>query len=130
MHKQTLDSVRPFLLQAAVFKTEGAIGVGLVNAVRGAVITAVVAALFCGPERRHLCLTNQTMLSAAVTTVGGAVYVLAGGVRQPPKPKAAAERHAARMEGAAAAEQEDKASGNTEAAGVQPPGVVGKDKDA
>lgn len=78
------------LVQAAVFKSEGAIGVGLVNAVRGAVITVVIAALFCTPQRRHLCLTPQTVLSAAITTVGGAVYVLAGGGRPPGRPAAEA----------------------------------------
>ncbi|EFN56011.1 hypothetical protein CHLNCDRAFT_52094 [Chlorella variabilis] len=90
------------LVQAAVFKTEGAIGVGLVNAVRGAVITVTVAALFCSPARPHLCLTPQTILSAAITTVGGAVYVLAGSGQQPPQPAKAAAH------GAAAEDKKDK----------------------
>jgi len=71
------------VLQAAVFKSDGAIGVGLVNAVRGAAITVVIAALFCGPGKQHLCLTRQTVLSAVITTTGGAVYVLTGGQPRP-----------------------------------------------
>ncbi|KAL4451881.1 hypothetical protein ABPG75_007543 [Micractinium tetrahymenae] len=117
------------LAQAAVFKTEGAIGVGLVNAVRGAVITLVVAALFCSPDRRHLCLTNQTMLSAAVTTIGGAVYVMAGGGRQPPKTKAeptpAAQRNGGK-EGADVAAEGHTADGS----GASEAEVGAKDKDA
>lgn len=99
-------------LQAAVFKSEGAIGVGLVNAVRGAVITVVISALFCTPARAALCLTRQSLASAAVTTLGGAVYVLASSgqrpaprpVRKPPARKAAGAAGAA----AAAAAQKDK----------------------
>jgi uncharacterized membrane protein YeaQ/YmgE (transglycosylase-associated protein family) len=96
------------LVQAAVFKSEGAIGVGLVNAVRGAVITVVVAALFCTPQRRHLCLTPQTVLSAAITTVGGAVYVLTSAGQAPRGPAAKA---AAGTAGAA---------GEVEASGAEP----------
>lgn len=82
------------LVQAAVFKTDGAIGVGLVNAVRGAVITVVAAAIFCSPSRQQLCLTRQTVLSACITTCGGAVYVLTGGGQRQQRPAAAAERAA------------------------------------
>lgn len=115
------------LVQAAVFKSEGAIGVGLVNAVRGAAITLVVAALFCDTDRQHLCLTRQTLASAAVTTVGGAIYVLAGGQRRPPaKPRvAAAEAGPAQPAAAAAAtaaEQEGEAAADARS--------VRKDKDA
>lgn len=91
--------------QAAVFKSEGAIGVGLVNAVRGAVITLCMHALFCAPARRNLCLTRQTLIAAVVTTLGGAIYVLAGGGRSapPPKPAAAAAAAAGAAKGAAPA---------------------------
>ncbi|KAL4856175.1 hypothetical protein ACK3TF_003317 [Chlorella vulgaris] len=82
------------LVQAAVFKTDGAIGVGLVNAVRGAVITVVAAAIFCSPSRQQLCLTRQTVLSACITTCGGAIYVLTGGGQRQQRPAAAAARAA------------------------------------
>ena len=99
------------LVQAAVFKSEGAVGVGLVNAVRGAAITLVVAALFCDAERQHLCLTRQTLASAAVTTIGGAIYVLAGGQRRPlSKPRVAAAE-AGPAQPAAAATPEPAAEG-------------------
>ncbi len=114
-------------MQAAVFKSEGAIGVGLVNAVRGAVITVVVAALFCSPGRRHLCLTNQTMLSAAVTTAGGAIYVLTGGGQQPHKPKAAAGQLTRESEGAGAPTKEAAAGSTAE---EQNRTAVEKDKEA
>ena len=68
--------------QAATFKSDGAIGVGLTNAVRGAVLTVAIAALFCDADserRRHLCLSVQAVTSAAVITGGGLVYVLGGG---------------------------------------------------
>lgn len=121
------------IAQAAVFKTEGAIGVGLVNAVRGeqgsreagaglagaaacseknaaprahssvlqcaaagAVITLVIAALFCTGERPHLCLTRQTLLSALVTTTGGAIFVLSGQRHAHVAPKPPTTRAAAK----------------------------------
>ncbi len=116
------------LVQAAVFKSEGAIGVGLVNAVRGAAITLVVAALFCDAERQHLCLTRQTLASAAVTTVGGAIYVLAGGQRRPPaKPRVAAAEAGPAQPAAAAAATAAEQEGEAAAADAR---SVRKDKDA
>ena len=91
------------LAQALVFRAEGAIGVGLVNACRGAAITVVVSLLFCDPARAHLCLTRQTALSALVTTAGGLVYVLANGMRRPPAPAPAAAKVEAAPAPAAAA---------------------------
>ena len=101
------------VLQAAVFKSDGAIGVGLVNAVRGAAITGVIAALFCGPGKQHLCLTRQTVLSAAITTAGGAVYVLAGGQ---PRPAPVAVRKTGRPAAAAAAARAGAAAEKDKAA--------------
>lgn len=113
--------------QAQVFKAEGAIGVGLVNACRGAAITVVVSLLFCdAAARANLCLTRQTALSALITTIGGLVYVMANGMRRPPPPAAApaaapapaagkpprraaaAGKQAQRETAAAAAEEEER----------------------
>lgn len=117
------------LVQAAVFKSEGAIGVGLVNAVRGAAITLVAAALFCDAERQHLCLTRQTLASAAVTTVGGAIYVLAGGPRRPPsKPRVAAAEGAPTQPAAAATAAQQ--GGKAAAAAADEQRSAQKDKDA
>lgn len=62
--------------QGLVFKSEGAVSVGLVNAVRGAVITVVGAWAFCSPAKPSQCLTLQSGAAAAVTTLGGVVWVL------------------------------------------------------
>lgn len=107
--------------QSLVFKTEGAIGVGLVNACRGAVITVVVSLLFCDVARPHLCLTRQTALSALVTTIGGAVYVLAGRQRQPPPAAATA---------AAAAERREVVKGRSASVAENGAAPAQKDKDA
>lgn len=64
------------LAQSGVFKSDGAIGVGVVNSVRGAALTVVTSVLFCSPERPWLCLSMQSGLSAAVTTLGGMLWVL------------------------------------------------------
>ena len=122
--------------QAAVFTREGAIGVGLVNAVRGACITVVIALLFCSPRKRHLCLTRQTLLSAAVTTLGGAIYVLAGGPRRPPAPQVAAvvappsPAAAAKRRAAGNAAAADAAAAAGDAAAAAGAAAATKDKDA
>lgn len=64
--------------QSRVLKSEGALGVSLVNSVRGAVIAVLVGLLMCSAEKPGLCLTLQSGLSAAVTTIGGLAWVLAG----------------------------------------------------
>ncbi|PSC69568.1 transporter permease [Micractinium conductrix] len=118
------------LVQAAVFKSDGALGVGLVNAVRGAVITIVIAALFCSSDRPHLCLTPQTILSAAVTTLGGAVYVLTGGGKKPPTPAQHANEGKSKAgQAEAAAEEEEEESAAGKAAGDKT-AAGRKDKDA
>jgi drug/metabolite transporter (DMT)-like permease len=65
-------------VQSLVFKSQGALGVSLITAVRGAVIVVVAAALFCSPEKKNLCLNRQNGISAAVTTMGGLAWALAG----------------------------------------------------
>jgi drug/metabolite transporter (DMT)-like permease len=64
--------------QAFVFKHHGALGVSLVNAMRGAAIAVVGALLFCSPQDRQLCLTPPAAASAALVAVGGACWAIAG----------------------------------------------------
>lgn len=64
--------------QSLAFKSEGALGVTLVNAVRGAVITVLAALLFCSPDKPLLCWTPQSGAAAALTTLGGAMWALSG----------------------------------------------------
>lgn len=62
--------------QLLVFKAEGAVAVGVVNAARGAVIAGLSAALFCSPERPKLCLTSSGAASAALITLGGVLWAV------------------------------------------------------
>ena len=64
--------------QSKVFKGQGALGVALVNAMRGAVIAAGASVLFCSPDRPKLCMNVQSGVSAVVTTIGGLAWVVAG----------------------------------------------------
>jgi len=65
-------------VQSLVFRSQGALGVSLITAVRGAVIVVVAALLFCSPEKKNLCLNKQNGISAVVTTIGGFAWALAG----------------------------------------------------
>jgi uncharacterized membrane protein (DUF373 family) len=75
-------------IQSRVFKSDGAIGVGLVNAVRGAVLVVATSILFCS-ERSDLCLTFRSGISALLTTLGGVAWVLVGPQSQGRKSKKA-----------------------------------------
>jgi len=86
--------------QTLVFKSDGAMGVGLVNAVRGAIITALAAAIFCSPVRPWLCITRQSGLSAVVTALGGVGWVVAGARAKRVQQAPAAPRRSARLRGA------------------------------
>lgn len=73
-------------VQSRVFKSDGAIGVGLINAVRGAILAVVTSLLFCSEDREPtLCLTYRSGLSALITTLGGVAWVLTGHQRQKSK---------------------------------------------
>ena len=62
--------------QSFVFKHHGALGVTLVNAVRGAAIAITAAALFCSGSRPEMCLTRSSGLSAGLVTLGGALWAV------------------------------------------------------
>ena len=64
-------------MQGLVLQTEGALGVGLVNAVRGATVSIMAALLFCRGDASQ-CLTPRTALSATIITAGALGWVAAG----------------------------------------------------
>ena len=58
-----------------VFRTDGAQGVGIVNAMRGATVAIVSHLCFCSPSKPLQCLTPLSAASAAIVTAGGIVWV-------------------------------------------------------
>lgn len=60
-----------------VFRTDGAQGVGIVNAMRGATVAVVSHACFCSAAKPLQCLTPTSAASAATVTAGGIVWVKA-----------------------------------------------------
>ena len=59
-------------------KSDGALGVGLVTAVRSATVSLASGLLFCSPAAPAQCLTPLTAASALVVTLGGVAWVTAG----------------------------------------------------
>jgi hypothetical protein len=59
-----------------VFRSHGAVAVGVVNAVRGAVIAGASGVLFCSPSKPKACLTTSSAVSAVITSAGGVVYAM------------------------------------------------------
>ncbi len=66
------------ILQGAVQKSDGALGVGLVTAVRSATVSLASGLLFCSPRSPSQCLTPLSAASALVVTLGGVAWVTAG----------------------------------------------------
>lgn len=63
--------------QALLFRQEdGALGVGIVSAVRGAAASIASGILFCTDHRPWLCLSFWRGSSAVVVAVGGVVWTL------------------------------------------------------
>eukprot|EP00238_Polyblepharides_amylifera_P008164 CAMPEP_0196584712 /NCGR_PEP_ID=MMETSP1081-20130531/48166_1 /TAXON_ID=36882 /ORGANISM="Pyramimonas amylifera, Strain CCMP720" /LENGTH=247 /DNA_ID=CAMNT_0041906023 /DNA_START=335 /DNA_END=1078 /DNA_ORIENTATION=+ len=58
-------------------RTCGAVGNGLVNAVRSASVVLIGAALFCAPEAQNLCLDQSKMITVSLLVLGGIVYTTA-----------------------------------------------------
>lgn len=58
-----------------VFRTDGAQGVGIVNAMRGATVAIVSHLCFCSPLRPLQCLSPWSAASAATVTAGGIIWV-------------------------------------------------------
>ena len=58
-----------------MYRSEGALGVGLVTAVRGATVSVAANALYCSTAAPWQCLTRWTGASAAIVTLGGITWV-------------------------------------------------------
>lgn len=69
--------------QGLVFQSDGALGVGLANAVRGSIINIAASLLFC-PSHAHRiqdCLSVTSLLSGLMATTGGVMWTLSGSVQ-------------------------------------------------
>ena len=60
-------------------KSDGALGVGLVTAVRSATVSLASGMLFCSPQSPSQCLTPLSAASALIVTLGGVAWVTAPG---------------------------------------------------
>ena len=58
-----------------MYRSEGALGVGLVTAVRGATVSLAANAMYCSAAAPWQCLTRWTGASAAIVTLGGITWV-------------------------------------------------------
>lgn len=60
-----------------MYRTEGAVGVALVNAIRGGAVSLLTGALFCSSATPNRCVGAWTACSAAVETAGGVTWLSA-----------------------------------------------------
>ena len=65
-----------------VFRTAGAQGVGIVNAMRGATVALVSHLCFCSAAKPLQCLSPVSAVSAAIVTAGGILWVQASNPSQ------------------------------------------------
>jgi hypothetical protein len=65
------------MLQVKLLSSQGAMAVGLVNAVRASVVSFVSSWVFCSSVA-HLCLNYWRAVGAMVVTAGAALWVVAG----------------------------------------------------
>jgi hypothetical protein len=68
------------MLQVKLLSSQGAMAVGLVNAVRASVVSFVSSWFFCSSVA-HLCLSYWRAVGAMVVTAGAALWVVAGEVQ-------------------------------------------------
>ena len=64
-------------MQGLVYRTEGAVGVALVNAIRGGTVSLLTGALFCSSAASNSCLNAWSACSAAVEITGGITWLTA-----------------------------------------------------
>lgn len=69
--------------QGLVFQSDGALGVGLANAVRGSIINIAASLLFCPTRAHHIqdCLSVTSLLSGLMATTGGVIWTLSGSIQ-------------------------------------------------
>ena len=58
-----------------VYRSDGALGVGMVNAMRGATVALIAGVWFCSEATPWQCLTPWSATSAAAVTVGSIMWV-------------------------------------------------------
>lgn len=63
--------------QGLTFQSDGALGVQLVNAVRGSVTNVVASLVFCR-DAVSICLSYASMFSGVLTATGGVLWTLTG----------------------------------------------------
>lgn len=71
-------------LQVQLLSSQGALAVGLVNALRASVVSFVSSWVFCSGVA-HLCLSYWRAVGAMVVTAGAVLWVLAGELRNGPR---------------------------------------------
>ncbi|KAK9814780.1 hypothetical protein WJX72_011390 [[Myrmecia] bisecta] len=69
--------------QAEVIRAQGAVALGIANAIRGALVTFLAGMFFCTPDAPWQCSTGWTHLSALVVTVGAVLWASARKSRHP-----------------------------------------------
>ena len=72
-----------FAFQGKVMQTEGALGVGLINVVRGSTVTIVSGILFCPAGHFWQCFPVSSVGSAVIVTAGGVLWTCTGHQSQP-----------------------------------------------
>ena len=79
--------------QGRAFRLEGALGIALVNSMRGSTVAVLASALYCSASKPEACLTFLPSVSAAMITLGGVLWVVHGA-----SPKGALARELKRLE--------------------------------
>ena len=64
-------------------QSEGALGVGLINVVRGSTVTIVSGSLLCPAGRLRQCFPVSSVGSAVIVTAGGILWTWTGHQPQP-----------------------------------------------
>ena len=80
-------------MQGRAFRLEGALGIALVNSMKGSTVAVVAGALYCSASSPGACLTPLSTASAALITLGGVLWVVHGA-----SPKGALARNLKRLE--------------------------------
>lgn len=65
------------VVQGKLLESAGAMAVGIVSALRSAVVSVASGLLFCGPASPHQCLTPYSAAGAGLVTGGVLLYTLA-----------------------------------------------------
>lgn len=80
--------------QALVFRSDGALGVGLVNAVRGSLINLFAGLVFCPSNVSNWqdCVSKTSMVSGMMATFGGILWVLGADTPQEAKESTGTEK--------------------------------------